>query len=118
MRSNWRRRIVLLLLLLAHRALLELLGLLLGLGLLLRLDRRAGGLLWDPGALLTDMLAMLMVLLDESVVQRGRIRLERLRLLLAGVGRESEPLECKVFIRHVPWDAPVRPAKSFFACPG
>lgn len=69
LRGNWRRRIVLLLLLLAHRALLELLGLLLGLSRLLRLDRRAGGLLRDPDALLTDMLAMLVVLLDEGVVQ-------------------------------------------------
>jgi len=69
LRGNWRRRIVLLLLLLAHRALLELLGLLLGLGRLLGLARRAGGLLRDPGAVLTDMVTMLMVLLDESVLQ-------------------------------------------------
>jgi hypothetical protein len=71
LRGNWRRRIVLLLLLLlAHRALLELLGLLMGLGRLLRLARRAGGLLRDPRALLTDMLTVLMmVLLDENVVQ-------------------------------------------------
>jgi len=65
----WKRRIVLLLLLLAHRALLELLRLLLHMGWLLRLNRRAGGLLGDPDALLTDMLTVLLVLLDESVVQ-------------------------------------------------
>jgi hypothetical protein len=69
LRCNRRGRIVLLLLLLAHRALLELLGGLLGLDRLLRLDRRAGGLLGNPDALLTDMLAMVMVLLDEGVVQ-------------------------------------------------
>jgi len=66
LRSHWRRRIVLLL---VHRALLELLYLLLGLSWLLGLDRRAGGLLGNPDALLTDMLAMLMMLLYESVVQ-------------------------------------------------
>jgi hypothetical protein len=65
LRRYWRRRIVLLLLLLAHRTLLELLGL----GRLLRLDRRAGGLLGHSDALLTDMLTVLMVLLDESVMQ-------------------------------------------------
>ena len=70
-RRDHRRRciVLLLLLLLAHRALLELLGLLLGLGWLLRLDRRAGGLLGNPDALLTDMLAVLVMLLDEGVVQ-------------------------------------------------
>lgn len=70
LRGHRRRCIVLLLLLLlAHRALLELLGLLLGLGRLLRLDGRAGGLLGDPDALLTDMLAVMVMLLDEGVVQ-------------------------------------------------
>jgi hypothetical protein len=68
LRGNWRRGIVLLLLLLAHRVLLELLGLC----WLLGLDLRARGLLGHPDALLTDMLAVLLVLLvllDESVVQ-------------------------------------------------
>ena len=68
LRSHWRGCIVLLLLLLANRGLLELLGLLLGLGWLLRLNRCAGGLLGDSDARLTDMLAVLMVLLDENVV--------------------------------------------------
>lgn len=40
--------------------------------------------------------------------------MERLRLLLAGVGRESEPLKCIVFIRHVLLDAPVRPGNRLW----